>query len=522
MLPFTEETYRSHAAGELRPCHNGQSVLLSGWIHSIRRFKRFVFAELREQSGLVQLLLSLEQANGLTEESCVRVRGCVQLRVQPHPNPQAYPTGLVEVLVERIEVLGQAGPLPFARHETPGEEQQLRHRTLSMRQSHVQANLRARARIVSAMRAVAEEGGFLEVETPVLVRNTPGGAAPFLVQTAPEQGYALAQSPQVWKQLLVCGGIERYYQLAHCFRNEGARPERQPEFSQFEIEMAFATAAGVQQVMEQMVQAAGGAVGVSLPEKFPRMSYLEAMALHGTDKPHLGNPLRLISKVAQPHTRFEQGCVFLSLPRRPSEEEAELWLALARQHLPEGSLAFRGKTLIAHGPLENAQWALGSVLAAAGQAWGLVGPGVYPVWVEHFPLFEQGPQGQWQSAHHPFTRPLGELEPTWATHPGSVMAEAFDLAINGQEVGGGSMRIHEVALQRQVFELLGWPATEYETHFRPLLEALALGAPPHGGMALGVERLVATLLGEPNIRAVMAFPKTTGGQCPLTLALGPV
>lgn len=522
MLPFTEEAYRTHAAGELRACHEGQQVLLSGWIHSLRQFKRQTFAELREHSGLVQLLLTPEQAACLSEEACVRVQGTVKSRVRPHPNPTQYPTGDIEVLVERVQMLGASSALPFARHESPGEEQQLRYRTLSLRQQKVQSNLRARARIVSSMRAVAEEGGFLEVETPVLVRNTPGGATPFLVRTSPEQGYALAQSPQVWKQLLVCGGVERYYQLAHCFRNEGARPERQPEFSQFEIEMAFATAPVVQQVMEKMVQAAGRAVNVSLPSKFPRMGYLEAMANHGTDKPHLGNPLRLISKAAEPTTRFQHGCVFLPLPHRPSETQARQWVELARQSMPEGSLEFHGKVLIAHGPLESAQSALGSVLATAGQTWELIQPGIHPVWVERFPLFEQGPQGEWKSAHHPFTRPMGVLPPGWQTEPGALMAEAFDLAINGQEVGGGSIRIHEPLLQRQVFEVLGWPASEYENHFRPLLEAFALGAPPHGGMALGVERLVAALLGEPNIRSVMAFPKTVGGQCLLTLALGPL
>jgi aspartyl-tRNA synthetase len=511
--------YRTHEAGALRAEHVGTVVTLSGWIQAVRRFRKICFVELREASGLVQLVLSPEQAQGLTEESCLRVSGEVRLRSNPHPQLASYPTGQIEIQASECEVLGSAGTLPFGLMEAPAEEQMLRHRTLALRWPAHQQPLRARAAIVRAMRTVAETSGFLEVETPVLVRNTPGGAAPYLVPVEKHRGYALAQSPQVWKQLLVCGGIERYYQLAHCFRNEGARPERQPEFSQFEIEMAFGTAQSVMGVMEAMVQAAGAAVEVPLPSTFPRMTYLQALARFGSENPHRGNPLRLEGPEATPTTRFEHAQVRLRLPRMPEHQEEKAWLNQAWRVMGEhGEISMGGGVITATGPLEISQLALGGLLPVIGQAWGLIGKGVYPIWVEQFPLWERNEHGQWVSAHHPFTRPLPGHETRFG-NPTHMLGEAFDLVINGLEIGGGSMRIHEAALQQQVFTHLGMPAAESQAHFRPLLEALALGAPPHGGMALGVERLASTLLGLPHIRMVMAFPKTTGGQCLLTEAL---
>lgn len=514
-------SYRSHLAGSLRPSHVGQVVQLAGWAQSIRRFKTQAFVELRENSGLVQLVVPVSLLGPLTEESSLRVTGRVVHRRQVHPNLSQYPTGEIEVVVEALEVLGLAQSLPFARHETPLEEQMLRHRTLALRWPQHQQPLRARAAAVAAMRGVAEAHGFLEVETPVLVRETPGGAAPFRVPVGQGKSYALAQSPQVWKQLLVCGGIERYYQLAHCFRNEGARPERQPEFSQFEIEMAFTHAHEVQAVMEQMVQAAAKACGTPLPEHFPRLTYFEAMARFGSEKPHLGVPWELVGPMATPHSRFEVSEVTLPLPRPLTREEQGQWMRRAWElagELGEAICPLGSQAITLYGPLEPMQLALGRLRLELAQAWGAIAEGVFPIWVEAFPLWEKSEQGQWTSAHHPFTRPHPESTLSWE-QPESMLAEAFDLVLNGQEVGGGSMRIHEPELQRQVFEFLSIPSAEAQAHFRPLLEALSLGPPPHGGMALGVERLVATLLGLPHIRTVMAFPKTTGGQCLLTEAL---
>lgn len=518
MLPFTPSEYRSHQAGALRLAEAGQSVRLSGWIHSIRRFRRVCFVELREASGKVQLVMSPEKAAPLTEESCICVQGVVRARSNIHPNLSSYPTGEVEVETSSIAMLSAAGALPFSHMETPGEEQMLRHRTLALRWPAAREPLITRAAIIRAMRAVAENAGFIEVETPVLVRNTPGGATPYRVPVG-EKEYALAQSPQIWKQLLVCGGIERYYQLAHCFRNEGSRPERQPEFSQFEIEMAFGSAQSVQGVMEAMVQAAGCAAGAQLPKAFPRITYLEALAQFGSEKPHMGNPLRLTGKTAAASERFERSRVSLELPRLPSREEEKAWLNQAWRAVgEEGEIDYANGVFTATGPLETAQMALGGLIQTIGAAWQLVAPGIYPVWVEACPLWELNEKGEWASAHHPLTRPLPGHETGFGA-PEGMLGEAFDLVVNGMEIGGGSMRIHEPLLQRQVFAHLGMREEESEINFRPLLEALQLGAPPHGGMALGVERLVATLLGLPHIRQAMAFPKTTGGQCLLTEAL---
>lgn len=516
--------YRTHTVSEVGPELIGASVRLSGWAHTIRRQRHIAFVLLREASGTIQVVLPPAAVEGLTPESAIQVEGVVAARA-PHRNP-AVASPPVELRAESVSILNRASPLPFSAHETPSEEERLRHRPLSMRWNP--GPLHQRAAMVEALRASTRSEGFIEVETPVLVRRTPGGAAPFEVPVGNGMGYALAQSPQIWKQLLVCGGVERYCQLAHCFRNEGARPERQPEFSQFEIEVAFTTAAEVQGIMERAVRAGASALGVALPEVFPRLTHAEAMARFGTDKPHLGNPLEL---VAVPGA---SSCIVLPLPQPPTPAEHRAWMTLAavnrpaRARLREATSAERAawgldapSVWVAEGPEAWGQGALGRVRIAAGEAWGLVTPGHFPLWVESFPLFERSEQGVWESAHHPFTRPQAGHERTWSAQPENARAEAFDLVLNGMEVGGGSMRIHEAPLQEEVLAFLGLGAEEAEAHFGPLLRALRWGAPPHGGMALGVERLMATLIRAPSIREVMAFPKSTGGQCLLTEALSP-
>ena len=504
--------YRTHRIGELNPSVVNERVRLSGFVHAVRRYKNHTFIELREETGQAQLFVPNSVLPLIGEESSICVEGVCVLRKTPHPRLHEYPTGEIEINVEKMEVLNLSQPLPFSSNEKPLENEMLSNAPLAMRWSN---HLRSRAKIVHAMRKVLEENEFIEVETPVLVRNTPGGATPFLVPFN-NQHYALAQSPQIWKQLLMCAGLERYYQLAHCFRNEGSRPERQPEFSQFEIEMAYITQEQVMTVMEAVVNAAIGAVGHQ-PHVFPRYTYAQALAEFGSEKPHLGNPLRLISTPALPHTRFEKGSAHIVLPRPLTREEE-------KRHLPGlweavgigGNVTVLLATISLEGPLEAIQLALGKLIKTLGEEWCLITPGVFPAWITHFPMFEEE-NGEYVSAHHPFTRPLPGH--TFEQPPTHVLAAAFDLAINGYEVGGGSMRIHEAALQHQAFEKLGWSKEEYTPHFKPLLEALERGAPPHGGMALGVERLCCVLLGLPHIRAVMAFPKTTSGQCPLTQAL---
>jgi aspartyl-tRNA synthetase len=527
---YPSHPYRTHAAGTLRLAHAGLSVTLSGWIEAIRQYKAFAFITLRESSGHVQLIVPGALMEGLTVESTLTVTGEVVARRQVHPNLVEFPTGEIEVRVESLTLLGVAGPLPFQKHESPSEEEMLRHRPLALRQSRHQTPLLMRAAIVRAMRGVVEGEGFIEVETPVLVRNSPGGATPYLVPVG-EKGYALAQSPQIWKQLLMCGGLERYYQLAHCFRNEGVRPERQPEFSQFEIEMAFATKHEVMAVMESCAKAAAGAAGVVFPAIIPRMEYSEAINRFGSDKPHLGNPLEMVTTPVG--EGFFKGVeVRLAIPAALAKWE-HIWTemkeacphALRLEREGEATLAqtpgaahpsagMETSVLVAHGPATATPVFVGRYLQALGETLGLIRPGVYPLWVENFPLFEKGEHG-WETVHHPFTRPARGEEGTACRKPAQTRSEAFDLVMNGMEVGGGSMRIHEKGLQEEVLTFLGLPLEP----FSPLLQSLGEGAPPHGGMALGVERLVAILTGAKTIREVMAFPKTTGGQCLLTGAL---
>ncbi len=504
--------YRTHRIGELNKSVVNERVRLSGFVHAVRRYKNHAFIELREESGQAQLFVPNSILPVISEESSICVEGVCVLRKAAHPRLHEYPTGEIEINVEIIQVLNLSHPLPFSNNESPLENEMLSNAPLSMRWNN---HLRSRAKIVQAMRRVLEESEFIEVETPILVRNTPGGATPFVVPFN-NQHYALAQSPQIWKQLLMCAGFERYYQLAHCFRNEGARPERQPEFSQFEIEMAYITQEQVMTVMETVVNAAMKVAGHQ-QHIFPRYTYAQALAEFGSEKPHLGNPLRVVSIPALPHARFEKGSAHVVLPRPLTREEEKM-------HLPGlwesvgigGNVTVSLATITLEGPLEAIQLALGKLIKAIGEEWNLITPGVFPAWVTHFPMFEEE-NGEYISAHHPFTRPLSGY--TFEQHPTHVLAAAFDLAINGYEVGGGSMRIHEATLQHQAFEKLGWSPEEYTSHFKPLLEALERGAPPHGGMALGVERLCCVLLGLPHIRTVMAFPKTTSGQCPLTQAL---
>lgn len=511
-MQLNTQMYRTHRIKELSTSTVGKQVRLAGFVHAIRQYKNHAFVELREESGCVQLFVPNTVLPQLSEESSICVEGLCVLRKTPHPRLHEYPTGEIEINAQSMTVLNEAKKLPFASHESPLENEMLANAPLAMRWGN---HLRARAKIVRAMRNILEGNEFIEVETPILVRNTPGGATPFVVPFN-QQHYALAQSPQIWKQLLMCGGMERYYQLAHCFRNEGSRPERQPEFSQFEIEMAYITQHEVMTVMEAVVNAAMEASGHQ-KMVFPQYTYAQALALFGSEKPHLGNPLRLVSTPALAHERFKMGSASVTLPRSLSREEERRYLpALWEAVGMNGNVSVSSTTVSLHGPLETIQLALGKYIKLIAEEWGIIQPGVFPAWITHFPMFEEE-EGHYVSAHHPFTRPLPGC--TFEQSPNTVLAAAFDLAINGYEVGGGSMRIHEPALQKQAFETLGWSEPEYTAHFKPLLEALERGAPPHGGMALGVERLCCVLLGLPHIRAVMAFPKTSSGQCLLTHAL---
>ena len=469
--------------------------------------------ELRQGEHRLQVIFpSHTPLPEVTLKSSVSIEGVLQHRPL---TAQSSSQGLAawELVGQSMTVLNLAQPLAFHAHETPSEEEMLKHRHLSLRWQG--GFLKQRHAMVQAMRQVLESRAFTEVETHILVRNTPGGAQPYLVPVGP-QSYALAQSPQLWKQLLICGGLERYYQLAHCFRNEGSRPERQPEFSQFEIEMAFVTEEEIRSIMTQVVRVGAQAVGVMLPEVFPTYTYAQALSQFGSEKPHLGISLRLESPELCMASRFEPGTAALTVPEHWSESYQAQQRQLFLQTYPGLSAQWQGSRFEVSGPLETAQLALGKMLKEWAEEHGWIQPGFYPAWITHFPMFECE-EGQWQAAHHPFTRPQSHTPLTHALP--SIEACAFDLAFNGYEVGGGSLRLHEAGLQRLMFERLGWSVPESEAHFGYLLRALETGAPPHGGMALGVERLCAVLLEQPTIRSVMPFPKTNTGQCPLTQAL---
>ena len=485
-------------------------VTVSGFITEKRATKHAVFIELSEGTHKCQLVCSgelLEAGKSLTRHSAITVQGSLVARINPHPNLAMYPTGLWEIKVEQILFLNKAERGSIMEREHPGEELELSERFVSLRFSKNQEAIRMRHQVVKAMRNTLEAQGFLEIETPVLVRNTPGGAHPFLVPHA-EQHYALAQSPQLWKQMLVCGGFEKYYQLAHCFRNEGTRAERQPEFSQFEIEMGFVERLEVIEKMEECFRAAWSVF--EKPGAIPRMTYFEAMALFGTEKPNFNTPYRIHGPVATNKTRFLEAEIFLGAPNE--KLAPHLRLLVPENHV---SLVTKENRIVARGPLENAQKTLGPVLSAMARA---EPQAILPCIVTEMPMFERGEFGEWVAAHHPFTRPMNTEEFLKGAHE-EIMSNSFDLVVNGYEIGGGSMRIHESALQRQMFQKLKMSEHETLEHFGFLLRALETGAPQHGGWAFGVERLLMVLLGRARISEVMAFPKTVSGQCPLTTAL---
>jgi len=498
-----------HFISELNEHHEGL-VTLSGFLQEKRQTKHALFLELWESTGQCQLVLAgemMEQASQIPRQSALTITGRVVPRKNPHPNLAHYPTGLWEVQVTEMNFVNPCERTPLLARENSSEEQLLAERFTSLRFKETQEALRKRHEVIRAMRHVLENERFVEIETPVLVRNTPGGAHPFLVPHA-ERHYALAQSPQLWKQMLVCGGFERYYQLAHCFRNEGARAERQPEFSQFEIEMAFVSREEVICYMEKCFRAAWGVF--EEPKAIPRLTYFEAMQEFGTEKPNFNAAERLLGPLATPKTRFEEAEVCLEIKR--SLAERFFAKTTPEKHV---EVFFEKNQVIAKGPLESAQKTLGKILSL----WAREGEQkILPSIVTEMPMFERGEFGEWVAAHHPFTRPL-LAEQFLAGQHEEVMSNSFDLIVNGYEIGGGSMRIHEEHLQRQMFSKLKMSERETEEHFGFLLRALLTGAPPHGGWAFGVERLLMVLLGRERITEVMAFPKTVSGQCPLTGAL---
>jgi len=560
---------RSHGAGSLRAGDLGQSVTLAGWVARRRDHGGVAFIDLRDSSGNVQVVISDENVAGaLRAEWCVLVKGKVAKRPQGNEN-LAIPTGEIEVICEALEVLSEAAPLPFpvdsGENVNVSEEVRLKYRYLDLRRELPSKALRLRSKVTSVIRSVMDQENFLEIETPYLTRSTPEGARDFLVPVRLQPGswYALPQSPQLFKQLLMVAGMERYYQIARCFRDEDFRADRQPEFTQLDIEMSFGDQSDVIAVAEKILQAVFKAsIGYEIPLPIPHMTYHEAMRRFGSDKPDMrfGNELvdtteffkETSFRVFQaPHV----GAVVMpggaSSPRR----ELDAWQDWAKARGAKG-LAYilvgedgtlsgpvaknlsekESAGIAAHvgaangdaiffaaGERSEALNLLGAVRLEVGERCNLIDKSAWKfMWVVDAPMFEKTDGGGWTAVHHPFTGPKPEFEKTFVSDPESALAYAYDIVLNGSEIGGGSIRIHRRDIQQAVFDVIGLTKEEAESKFGFLLEAFNYGPPPHGGIALGLDRLCALLAGAESIREVIAFPKTASGGDPLTGAPTPI
>jgi aspartyl-tRNA synthetase len=554
--------WRDIGSGEIRPEHVGQRHTLAGWVARRRDHGGLVFVDLRDQSGVCQLVINPERApdaaraaHEIRNEFVLRVEGEIAARDAVNVNPN-LPTGEVELQVDRLEILSRCPPLPFQLDEENVDETlRLRYRWIDLRRERLQRNLRLRAQMVSIIRRVMESAGFLEIETPIMFKPTPEGARDFLVPSRLQKGrfFALPQSPQILKQLLVIAGFERYFQIARCFRDEDLRADRSNELTQLDVEMAFPDVEFIIELMEQMVQAIWReTLDVELEIPFPRLTYAEAMLRYGTDKPDLRFGLEL--EDATELTRSSQFKVFadasavrfLRVPQEFSRAELEELEAYAKEwgakglayivsgqdgearspiakFLSEEELAaFRsdpGSTVLfgADQP-EKVARVLGALRLRLGHQLGLVDRDAFRwVWITDFPMFDWSEEeGRWTAVHHPFTRPTPESEALLDADPGAALAVAYNPVGNGEELGGGSLRIHESELQAKVFDILEITPEQQRDRFGFLLDALGMGAPPHGGIAFGIDRMVMVLAREPNLRDTVAFPKNQAGFDPMS------
>ncbi len=572
---------RSHYCGAIDESLVDQTVSLCGWVNRRRDHGGIIFVDLRDREGLAQLVFDPErndvftQAERLRNEFVIRVTGRVRLR-PPGTENLELTTGKVEVVVEMLDVLNQAETPPFQLDEDDvHEDNRLRYRYIDLRRPVMQQRLLFRARVMRRIRQFLDQHGFVDIETPMLTKATPEGARDYLVPSRTQPGcfFALPQSPQLFKQLLMMGGMDRYYQIVRCFRDEDLRADRQPEFTQLDIEASFIDEEGVMVLMEEMMRDLFGAVlNVELGEPFLRMSYAEALRRFGTDKPDLRIPLELADvtelmrtvefKVFSAPANDPQGRVaVLRLPGGGglTRKEIDDYTAFVASHGAKG-LAYIKCNDVTNGakglqsPIlkflpddviaailrgtgaENGDIlffgadkafvvneSLGALRIKLGHDRGLVQAGWQPLWVVDFPMFEWSAHEQrWSALHHPFTAPAIEDIETLTRDPGGMLSRAYDLVLNGVELGGGSVRIHDPRLQQAVFQLLGIDDEEAEQKFGFLLRALRYGCPPHGGIAFGMDRMVMLMTGSTSIREVMAFPKTQTASCPLTDAPSPV
>ena len=575
MFDTIEGLERTHSCGELRLADAGREVVLMGWVQRRRDHGGLIFVDLRDRDGLTQVVFNPEvdpethnKAGVLRDEFVLAVRGVVNPRPPEMINPN-LPTGEIEVMVSELRLLNSAKTPPFELEDYRmdiSEALRLKYRYLDLRRPSVMKNILFRHHAAQVVRQFLNGQGFIEVETPILTKSTPEGARDYLVPSRVQPGhfFALPQSPQLFKQLLMIGGLDRYYQLCRCFRDEDLRADRQPEFTQIDLEMAFITEADVYQVVEGLMAALfRELLGVEAPLPFPRLTYRECLDRFGLDRPDLrfGLELQDLTDLVR-DTQFrqfrevvEQGGVVKALngpglsrlSRKELDEIIDLagvygarglawvkiqkdgWQSPLAKYFPESvkdavnlRLAAREGDLIllvADAPLA-ACTALGQVRLHLGQKEGLIREEVHRlVWVSDFPLMEyDAGLGRWVPMHHPFTAPVDADVPLLATDPGQVRARAYDLVLNGVEIGGGSIRINRRDIQQQVFQTLGISPVEAEEKFGFLLEALEYGAPPHGGVAFGFDRLVAIFCGAKSIREVIAFPKTQKAACLVTKA----
>ncbi len=572
---------RSHAAGSLRSSDAGQRVTLAGWVARRRDHGGVIFIDLRDSSGVAQVVFReadvLAQAHRLRAEFCVAVEGVVEIRPEGNANPE-IPTGDIEVNATTLTVLGDCAPLPFQLDEPAGEESRLKYRYIDLRRDGPAAAIRLRSKVNAAARGVLAGHDFVEVETPTMTRSTPEGARDFLVPARLQPGsfYALPQSPQLFKQLLMVGGMERYYQIARCYRDEDFRADRQPEFTQLDMEMSFVDAEDIIAISEEILTALWALIGYEIPRPIPRITYADAMRRYGSDKPDLRFGIELVECAEFfKDTTFRVfqapyvGAVVMpggaSQPRRTLDG----WQEWAKQRGHRG-LAYvlvadeaSGGTLggpvaknltdaerdglAAHvgaspgdciffsaGPAKPSRALLGAARGEIASRLGLIDPDEWAfVWVVDPPLFEPADDataagdvavgsGAWTAVHHAFTSPKPEYLDSVDVDPGTVLADAYDIVCNGNEIGGGSIRIHRRDIQERVFAVMGLDKAEAQEKFGFLLEAFTFGAPPHGGIAFGWDRINALLSGVDSIREVIAFPKTGGGVDPLTDAPAPI
>ena len=565
---------RTHDAGTLRASDTGHTVTLAGWVASRRDHGGVAFIDLRDASGIVQVVVRDDEiAHDLRNEWCIAVTGEVRRRLEGNVNPRVA-TGDVEVVASRVEVLNEAAPLPFQidEHVDVGEEARLKYRYLDLRRPGPAKAMRLRSRVNRAARDALDRHGFVEVETPTLTRSTPEGARDFLVPARLRPGcwYALPQSPQLFKQLLMVGGLERYYQIARCYRDEDFRADRQPEFTQLDIEMSFVGEDDVIGIAEDVLVEVWRLIGHHISRPIPRMTYAEAMSRYGTDKPDLRFGLELTDLTQYfKDTSFRVfqapyvGAVVMPGGGSQSRRQFDAWQDWAKQRGarglayivigPDGELsgpvaknlsdsergglaaatgAQAGDAIFfAAGSPASARPVLGAARVEIGRRLGLMDPKAWLfVWVVDAPLFELVAEtddvavgsGAWTAVHHAFTSPKPESMDTFDTDPGSALAYAYDIVCNGNEIGGGSIRIHRRDVQERVFAVMGLDKAQAEEKFGFLLEAFKYGAPPHGGIAFGWDRVNALLSGTASIRDVIAFPKTGGGYDPLTAAPAPI